>query len=94
MPPGNGCDHAVDQAHGSDARLPAPAVDAYGSVEVSSRIELVQMEPQRQTAQIGRASIAAGPGQYFHDHRFGDGDRAVGGDEFGEAPVGCVWTTH
>ena len=58
-----------------------PAND-HGIVEVGGRIETVQVEPQQKTAQIRPAGIVACPGEHFHDHRFGDGDRAIGRDEF------------
>ena len=67
---------------------PALAVNSHGAVEVGDHIEAVQVEPQQKTAQISLAGIAACPGEHFHDHRLGDGDRAIGRDEFREAPVG------
>jgi S-adenosyl methyltransferase len=42
--PGDGGDHAVNQSPGRDASLQAAAVDAYGAIEVSGRVELVQVE--------------------------------------------------
>jgi hypothetical protein len=45
MPPGDGGDHAVDQAPGDDTDLPASAVEAHGTVEIGRCIEAVQVEP-------------------------------------------------
>ena len=58
MPPGDGGDHAVDQAPWRDTGLTAPAVDACGALEVGGRVELAQAEPQQQPAQReGRAQL-------------------------------------
>ena len=88
MPPGDGRNHAVNQAAGRDTGLPAPAVDEHGAVEVGSGIEAAETESQQQTAQVGLAGVAAGPGEHLHNHWFSDGDRPVGRDELAEAPVG------
>jgi len=80
--PGDGGDHAVDQSAGRDASLAAAAVDSCGTLEVGDGVETVQMESQQKAAQVRLPGIAASAGQDFHDHRLGDGDWAVGGDEF------------
>ena len=79
---GDGGDHTVDQSAGRDASLAAAAVDSYGTLEVGDGVETVQMESQQKAAQVRLPGIAAGAGQDFHDHRLGDGDRAVGGNQF------------
>jgi hypothetical protein len=48
VPPGNSGDHAVDEAPGGDACLPAPLVDPHGAVEVSDRVEPAQLKPQQE----------------------------------------------
>ncbi len=62
MPPGDGGDHAVDQAPWRDTDLTAPAVDASGALEVGDRVELVQVEPQQQAAQVRFPGICARSG--------------------------------
>jgi hypothetical protein len=82
VPPGDGGDHAVDQSAGRDACLPTAAVDACGALEVGNCVEAVQMEPQQKAAQIRLPGVAASSCQDFHDYRLGDGNRAVGRDQF------------
>jgi hypothetical protein len=53
VPSGGGGDHAVNQALWGDAGLPAPAVDAYGTLEIGGWVELVEVEPQQQAARPG-----------------------------------------
>ena len=65
----------------------APAVDAYGAVEVGGRVEVVQVETQQQAAQIRFPGVAARSGHDLHDDRLGDGDRALGGDQFRQAEI-------
>ena len=62
MPPGDGGDHAVDQAPWRDTGLPASPVDARGALEVGGWVELVQVEPQQQAAQVRFPGIGARPG--------------------------------
>jgi kynureninase len=86
LPPGYGCDHAVDQASGGDPHLPAPPVDSHSTVEVGGG-GAVQVESQQQAAEIRLAGIRTRPGKHFHDHGLGDGHRPVGGDELRQTPV-------
>ena len=77
----DGGDHAVDQSAGSDARPSAPTVDTGCTVEVGDGVETEKIESQQKAAQVGLPGIAASAGQDFHDHRLGDRDRAVGGNQ-------------
>ena len=70
---------AIMQSNGYG--LPAPAEHAYGTVEIGAGIEGAEAESQQETAQVGLAGVAAGPGEHLHHHRFGDRDRAVGRDD-------------
>ena len=81
MAPGDGGDHTVHQSAGRDASLAAAAVDSCGTFEIGDGLETVQMESQQKAAQVGLPGIAASAGQDFHDHRLGDRDRAVGGNQ-------------
>jgi hypothetical protein len=87
VPPGDGGDHAVNQAPRRDAGLPTSAVDAGGALEVGGRVEPVQVEPQQEASQIRFPGIGTRSGEHFHDHWLGDGDRAVGRDQFGQAEI-------
>ena len=81
MAPGDGGDHAVHQSAGRDASLAAATVDSYGTLEIGDGVETVQMKSQQKATQVPfRTSLSAG--QDFHDHRLGDGNRAVGGNQF------------
>jgi len=61
MPPGDGGYHAVNQAPWRDTGLPASAVDACGALEVGDGVELVQVEPQQQAAQVRFPGIGVSP---------------------------------
>lgn len=87
MPPGHCGDHAVNQPPRRDSDLAASAVDAYSTIEVSCRVEMIVVKPQEQTPQLGYTSVAASPGDDFHDHGLGHGDRAVRRDQLCEALV-------
>ena len=45
----------------------------------------MQVETLQEPAQVAFAAIGARTSENLHHHRLRDGDRAVGGDEFGAA---------
>ena len=70
-----------------DAGGAAAAVDASGTFEVGSRVEGEELEAHEETPQVGLACVGARAREHFHDDRFGDRDRAVLRNQFGEAPI-------
>lgn len=87
MAAGHRGDEAVHHSPGRDAFSPASPVDAGGSVEVGSGIECQEIEAQEEPAQRSLPLVVPGAGHDLHQHRLGDGQRALVTDQLGQPEV-------
>jgi len=85
--PGNGGNHAVDHPARGHAAAAATSIDAGGSVEVGCGVEMKESSSLQKAPKITFPYVGARPGQYLHDYRFRDHERAAMADEFSQAIV-------
>ena len=87
MSTGHGGDEAVHQSPWRDALPPASPVDASGSVEVSCRVEGQEIEAQEEPTEGSFPLLVTRPRHDLHEHRLGDGQRAIVMDQLGKSLV-------